>query len=70
MGNWFAGRQKSDPLPERDANGDRKFGWDGKTPNTAGDKRFYRNRESGYDGWIDKDGYRCDGNGRRTGGDA
>jgi hypothetical protein len=33
-------------------------------------KRFFRNRESGYKGWIDQDGYRCDSKGKRTGGDA
>ena len=70
MGNWFAGKQKSDPLPERDANGDRVYGYPGGPKLDDDGKRFFRNRESGYDGWIDQDGYRCDSNGNRTGGDA
>lgn len=37
---------------------------DGK-PETAADKRFFDNRESGYKGWIDQDGYKADANGRR-----
>lgn len=61
---------KSAPRPERDSNGDRKFGWDGKTPNTSADKRFYRNRESGYKGWLDQDGHRVDEDGKRIGGDS
>lgn len=64
----FGGKQAS--RPERDDNGDRKFGWDGKTPNSADEKRFYRNREDGYRGWLDQNGHRCDKNGKRTGGDS
>ena len=62
---------KPDPV-ERDENGDRKYGWQGPSgpENTPDEKRFYRNRESGYSGWIDQDGYRCNKNGVRTGGDS
>lgn len=55
--------------PERDDNGDRKHDWAGR-PNTDEGKRFYRQRESGYTGWLDQDSYRCDRNGNRTGGDS
>ncbi len=60
---------KRAPRPERDENGDRTTGWDGKSPNTPADKRFYRQRESGYKGWLDQDGKRCDKDGNRIGGD-
>jgi hypothetical protein len=60
---------KRTPRPKRDENGDRVFGWDGKTPNTDAGKRFYRQRESGYEGWLDQDSHRVDKDGNRTGGD-
>ncbi len=37
-----------------------RTGWDGG-PLGDVDRRLYGLRESGYDGWIDQDGYPCDG---------
>lgn len=59
---------KRAPRPERDENGDRKNDWAGR-PNTEEGKRFYRQRESGYRGWLDQDSHRVDEDGNRIGGD-
>jgi hypothetical protein len=59
---------KRTPRPERDDNGDRKHDGLGLTLDAAG-KAFFRQRESGYKGWIDQDGKRVDGQGKRLGGD-
>jgi hypothetical protein len=53
---------------KRDENGDRELDGLGQPLDEAG-KRFFRQRESGYKGWIDQDGYRTDKDGNRIGGD-
>lgn len=63
---WLSSKRAE--RPERDDNGDRVNDWAGR-PNTDEGKRFYRQRESGYTGWLDQNSHRVDDKGNRIGGD-
>ena len=55
MSNPIPTHEQTDQLA-RDLPADRT-GWDGNVLRTDAERRFFGLRDSGYDGWVDQDGY-------------